>query len=117
MPTLDFQVKRNVSGALAQALDAAVNKAIRTQIEVTRNDVKANIVAMDYIDTGATLNSVQAEMIGPTEGKVSVGTEYAVFGNFGTRYQAPRPFFTQAETKAAEEFPKRMKAAVEGAVG
>ncbi len=79
----------------------------------SEGDVKINIRAYDYIDTGATLNSVKGEMLSENVGQVSVGTEYAVYGNYGTRYQAARPFFTEAEVKAAGTFPARMARAIE----
>ena len=115
MANLTVDVPRNVSGKLAAELPRLIRDAIRKQVFVTEGDVKLNIRKYDYIDTGATLNSVRGEMTGAQEGMVSVGTEYAVYGNYGTRYQAARPFLTEAEIKAREEFGPRVRAEIEGA--
>lgn len=87
----------------------AVNKIVLEQVLQTQTDVRTNILKYDYIDTGATFRSVEGDMIGQFTGEVTVGTEYAVYGNFGTRFQAARPFFSDATVKAEREFPDRFK--------
>lgn len=93
-----------------------VNQIIREQILVTESDTQVNIQKYNYIDTGATLNSVASRMTGEFSGEVTVGTEYAVFGNFGTRFQPARPFFSDAAVKAESEFPERFRE-LEGRLG
>lgn len=62
-------------------VEAAMKKAIRD---------------VDFVDTGATLNSTQARPVsgGTTEAEVAVGptTDYAIYGEFGTAAVGARPF-------------------------
>jgi HK97 gp10 family phage protein len=93
-----------------------VSEIVREQIKVTEDDIKTNIQKYDYIDTGATLNSVQSAMTGQFSGEVTVGTEYAVYGNYGTRYQTARPFASDAAVTGETEFPERFRE-LEGRLG
>lgn len=121
MPSVDLDVIRNEFPNMLAQFDSIVNRAIRKQIFVTEGDVKTNIVKYDAIDTGNMLGSVKAEMQGQDTGIVSVsaqsgdGYPYPVAVNFGTVYVSPRPFFTEAETKAETEFPGRMRSEFEAA--
>lgn len=60
--------------------------------QVFEGEIKRGIVAYNYIDTGATLNSTQARLVAEGEAQIGPTTEYAVYGEFGTRTQAARPF-------------------------
>lgn len=51
-------------------------------------NIQQHIVANGQVATGNMLNSVVAD--GDT---ITVGAEYAVYQNYGTRYLPPRPFF------------------------
>lgn len=48
------------------------------------------------VDTGAMLNSVKGEVLGPKEAQVSVGVSYAGYVEFGTYKMVARPFFQTA---------------------
>lgn len=102
-------IRYNHLPRIKRALPSEISAVVREQVFVTEGDIKTNIQTMDYIDTGATLNSTQGHMTGEMSGEVVVGTEYAVYGNYGTRYQAARPFASDAATKAETEFPGRFR--------
>lgn len=63
---------------------------------VVEGAMKKNIRAVDFVDTGATLDSTQARPVGggTTEAEVAVGptTDYAIYGEFGTYAVGARPF-------------------------
>lgn len=119
---LSFDVQRNEFGPLANMLPSIINRVIREQVMITEGDVKTNIVQYDAVDTGNMLNSTKGEMLSQREGLVSVsaqsedGYPYPVAVNFGTVKVSPRPFFTDAEEVARQEFPRRMADAIDGAV-
>jgi len=50
------------------------------------------------IDTGALVNSVRSEMVGPTEGIVFSNLQTAVILEFGSSRMAARPFMEPAAT-------------------
>lgn len=52
------------------------------------------------VDTGYLRNSISSSKIGLAEYEVRAGADYASFVNFGTRFMAPRPFFTHAAERA-----------------
>ena len=56
---------------------------------------KENIIAYDFIDTGATLNSTAATAAGD-EVHVGPETEYAIFGELGLGGQSEKPFMREA---------------------
>ena len=110
------QVVYNKLSRIRAQFPREVNQIVREQILVTEGDIKINIQKYDYIDTGATLNSVASQMTGEFSGEVTVGTEYAVFGNYGTRFQPARPFASDAAVTAESEFPERFRE-LEGRLG
>lgn len=63
---------------------------------VVEGAMKKNIRDVDFVDTGATLNSTQARPVsgGTVEAEVAVGptTDYAIYGEFGTMSVGARPF-------------------------
>ena len=123
MARVDVQVLRNEFPTIAAEMDAIINRAIRKQVLVSEGDVKENIVRYDAIDTGNMLGSKRGEMTGQKTGLVSVSAEseqgypYPAAVNYGTRRMAARPFWTEAEVKAEQEFPARMRRELEAAIG
>lgn len=122
MTRIDFEVQRNEFGSLAAMLPSIVTRAIRKQVLVSEGDVKQFIVMYSAIDTGNMLGSTKGEMVSPNEGMVSVSAEsekgfpYPVAVDKGTVHMAPRPFFTEAEQQAKQEFPALMRRELEAAM-
>ena len=122
MVALSFDVQRNEFGPLANMLPSIINRVIREQVMVSEGNVKTNIVQYDAVDTGNMLNSTKGEMLGQREGLVSVsaqsedGYPYPAAVNFGTVHVSPRPYFSDEEEVARDEFPRRMADAIDGAV-
>ena len=63
---------------------------------VVEGYMKANIIEVDFIDTGATLNTTAANEAG--DGLVEIGpaTEYAIFGELGLGGQIEKRFARNA---------------------
>lgn len=61
------------------------------------------------IDTGNLANSMAHQMIGPTEGEVTVGAEYSVELEMGAARIAARPFLGPAVEKVWPEFMAAME--------
>lgn len=78
---------------------ANLESAIMAGGLVVEGAMKENIVRYDFIDTGATINSVAAQVgdSGGDEATSEIGpeTEYAIFGELGIR-QSEKPFAREA---------------------
>lgn len=81
---MDYDV--DVSGLL-RALDSLgdldLDEAIMAGGLVVEAHMKHNIISVDFIDTGATLNSVAAAKSGGNEVEIGPATDYAIFGELG----------------------------------
>lgn len=91
-----------VSSKLHLLLHGVVDEAIHNI------ESKAKVAAP--VDTGFMRNSIGSEMTGELEGRAHVDAEYAPYVNFGTRHQAPRPFFTNAVESERPAFLARVEA-------
>jgi HK97 gp10 family phage protein len=82
--------------ALGNLADLDVDRALMAGGLVVEAHGKLNIIEYDFIDTGATLNSVAANNAG--EGLVQIGpeTDYAIFGELGLGGQSEKPFMRRA---------------------
>jgi len=122
MTRLEFEVKRNEYGSLADMLPAIITRAIRKQVLISEGNVKENIVRYDAIDTGNMLGSVNGRMVSANEGVVSVNAEsgdgfpYPAAVNGGTVHVPPRPFFDEEVEQAKEEFPRTVRREFEAAL-
>ena len=90
----------------------AVGPQVSQAIEIAARNVekggKERIAAWPAVDTGATINSIQARPAGASaigrgmmqadnmEWQIGPSTEYSPFIEFGTRYMRARPFMVPA---------------------
>jgi hypothetical protein len=109
MASVKVIIKHNKLPQLAARFPREVNRIVREQVMQTESDVKVNIRKYGAVDTGNMLNSTQGRMEGEHDGVVSVGADYAVHVNYGTRYISGRPFFSDATERARQEFPERFR--------
>lgn len=80
-----------------EALPGIIRVAVQAGGFLLEGGIKENIILYDFIDTGATLNSVStrdSSGLDPDSVQVEVGptTEYAIFGELGLGGQSPKPF-------------------------
>lgn len=71
--------------------------------------MKTRIVAQGAVDTGFLLNSVQARKVGPGHWRVTVGADYGIYVDQGTRFMPARPFFYPTVAEVGAEFIAAMR--------
>ncbi|HQV46350.1 MAG TPA: hypothetical protein PK478_10100 [Nitrospira sp.] len=86
---------RKLLGKLDSLGDLDVTKALMAGGLVVEGAGKENIIYYDFIDTGATLNSTAATVMGD-EVHIGPETEYAIFGELGLGGQSEKPFMREA---------------------
>lgn len=74
---------------------------------------KEGVIRYDFIDTGATLNSLQARPAGNDEVHVGPTTDYAIWGELGARGAPPKPFMAEAVENGAEDAMRAIAAELE----
>lgn len=69
----------------------------------TALDMEAGMKLRTPVDTGFLRSSIQARQVGKAHWRVTVGAEYGVYVEYGTRFNRAQPFFfpTVAEVGAA----------------
>lgn len=94
---------------VAARFPGEVSKIVREQVLESEARVKVNATVMDVIDIGTLRASVNGEMTGEFSGLVSVGVEYGIYQDKGTRFISPRPYFSDEQHRAESAFPARFK--------
>lgn len=107
--TVRMVVRSNLCPRVAQRFPAEVDRLVRAQLLQTEQDVIENVVKYDVIDTGNLMNRVESRSTGQAQGEVTSGAEYSAYQNFGTRFIAGRPFYSDAIEVARREFPERFR--------
>jgi HK97 gp10 family phage protein len=86
---------RQLLGKLDGLGDLDISRALMAGGLVVEGAGKENIIYYDFIDTGATLNSTAATVVGD-EIHIGPETEYAIFGELGLGGQKEKPFMREA---------------------
>ena len=95
-------------------LGARVPKAVEIAARNVEKDAKARIAAWPAVDTGTTMNSIEAKPEGGfiqgenLSWRIGPVTEYSPFIEFGTRYMKARPFMVPALEGEAPRFKEAM---------
>lgn len=102
---VDFNHLSGAGGKLKSGLTAAVTKTV---FDVQR-------LAQGYapVDTGALRGSISASA-GGMQGQVNSGVEYAIYQEYGTRYQSGTPHMRPAAEAGMGPFIAAVTAAVNG---
>lgn len=114
--------------AIANALTPACKDAVVNVAQKTQNNIQDVIKDNGQIDTGRMYNGIYnvsaegsnypggdqmlPEVPKPSselEAVVAAGAEYSVFQNFGTVFQAGRPFFEPGFDRSRADFDKAME--------
>jgi hypothetical protein len=112
---------------VADSIKPACKLVVKKTAQDGEGNVKAEIQAKGLIDTGFMFNSVynitsdsstykggakafpELARPGETEAYIAVAAEYAVYPNYGTIYQAARPFFEPGIERTRAGFDKAMQ--------
>ena len=97
------------------ALPALADKVLRKGAFDVERRMKQRIVEVRFVDTGATLDSVQVKQERSRANHYSIGpgTDYAIFGEFGTSFMPARPFAVPALNDVRPGVLRAMKLVVE----
>lgn len=90
-----------VKAHMVMAAEAAVGKAAL--------DMQAQMQVRAPVDTGFLKNSIQARKVGPAHWRLTVGADYGVYLEYGTRFMAAQPFFFPAVAEVAPSFLQAMR--------
>lgn len=90
-----------ITAAMLPKVDAIVTK--------TAIDLQAHAQANAPIDTGTLRNSIQARRVGPAAWEVTVGADYGVHVEWGTRHMAAQPYLRPAITATSPAFLAAMR--------
>lgn len=97
-----------VSDKLPLAPDS-VRRLAGLVVNKTVHDIEAHAKQNAPVDTGFLKSSIQAKMISETQGVVSVGAEYGIYVEYGTRFQAAQPYLGPAVTAVRSGFESAME--------
>lgn len=72
-------------------------------------DMEAGMKARSAVDTGFLRNSIQARKVGTAHWRVTVGAEYGVYLEYGTRHNRAQPFFFPTIAEVTPAFMAAMR--------
>lgn len=72
-------------------------------------DMEAGMKLRAPVDTGFLRSSIQARKIGPAHWRVTIGADYAIYLEFGTRFNRAQPFFFPTITEVSPSFIAAMR--------
>lgn len=72
-------------------------------------DMQAQMMARAPVDTGFLRSSIQAMKVGPAHWRVTVGADYGLYVEYGTRFNRAQPFFFPAIAEVSPSFLQAMR--------
>lgn len=72
-------------------------------------DLEGQMKARVPVDTGFLKSSIQARKVGPAHWRVTVGAEYGLFVEYGTRFMGAQPYFYPAVAVVGPQFIAAMR--------
>lgn len=110
---LKFTVERSDDGwdALGRRVETNVGHAAQKWATNVKKHAKMRVP----VRTGALRDSIATKRVGTRHWKVSVGKEYGVYVEYGTRYMHAQPYFRPAIRFANAEFRKDIAKAFKNA--
>lgn len=81
-------------------------------VQKTAMDIEATAKGLAPVDTGALMNSIQAQPTGQLSAIVNTGVDYAIYQEYGTYKMAAQPFMVPATVQNAGPFRAAMAQAI-----
>lgn len=103
--TATWTIRENLFGRIIGGMEQRAGVIVRK----AALDIQAQAIRMAPVDTGTLRNSIQARKVRPFAWEVTVGAEYGVYVEWGTRFMAAQPYFRPAITKVQPEFVAAMR--------
>lgn len=84
---------------------------IRADAIVTKTALDLQAGAQDRapVDTGYLRGSIRAHRVGKAHWRVTVGADYGIYPELGTRYMAARPYLAPAARAVRQQFINALK--------
>lgn len=79
----------------------------------TALDIEAGAKKRAPVDTGNLRGSIQARKVSDTHWIVTVGADYGIYLEYGTRFMAAQPYFAPAIRAVRSSFNQAMKKVVQ----
>lgn len=96
-----------VSNQIAFAPDS-IRRIAGQVVSKTAFDIEAHAKILVPVDTGFLKSSIQVRRISDLESLVTVGAEYGIYVELGTRFQAAQPYLAPAVTASRHAFESAM---------
>ena len=112
MPTSTTDVKWKVVYNHFPKIIAGMDDRAAQIVAKTALDIEAGAKVRAPVDTGNLRASIQATKISKTHWRVTVGADYGIYLEYGTRNMAARPYFTPAINAVVGQFRQAMKGVV-----
>ena len=78
------------------AIQAGMEQRAGQIVRKTALDLEAQMKLRAAVDTGFLRSSIQAQKVGRSHWVVTVGAEYGIYVEYGTRFNRAQPFFFPA---------------------
>ena len=110
MVKLSVVVRSNKLPVIGGALRGKASQLVRA----TAFAVETGAKQRSPVDTGFLRNSIQTQTVNDLTAEVTVGADYGVHQEYGTRYQPAQPYLTPAADAARPAFEAGARQLVEG---
>ena len=94
--TASIKAKKNALPKLARSTERILEDVLSVAAIQVVGRMQHHIVRVDFVDTGATLNSVTVKRKDRLERAIGPTTHYAIYGEFATTRMRARPFAAPA---------------------
>lgn len=103
--SLRWTVVENRWPSIIRGLETKADQIVRK----AAMDIEARAKMLSPVDTGVLRSSIQATAVGPRHWRVTVGADYGVYVEYGTRYNRPQPFLDPAVQQVWPSFQAAMR--------
>ena len=110
--TASITTKKNALPKLARSTERILEDVLDVVALQCVDRMQHHIIRVDFIDTGATLNSVTVKRKERLERAIGPTTHYAIYGEFGTTRMKKRPFAAPALKDVKPMAEKALDAAI-----
>lgn len=88
---------------------ADMNRNADMLVRKAAMDIEAHAKMRAPVDTGILRASIQAAAVAPRHWRVTVGADYGIYLEYGTRFMAPQPYFQPAIDQVWPSFQSAMR--------
>lgn len=86
------------------AVRRRTRKELSALVQTAAFQIEQQAKIASPVDTGMLRNSIQTQILDDMTAMVTVGAEYGIYVEFGTRHQAAQPYFIPAVEQVVRSF-------------